>query len=295
MRVAITGSSGLIGSRLKQALIDRGDTPVPVVRRSAAEGEIHWDPDAGSIDTAAFEGIDAVVHLAGEGVAAKRWTDEQKQEILTSRTEGTALLAEALAALDAKPAVFVSGSAIGIYGDRGAETLTEDSARGTGFLSDVVVAWEAAAQPAVDAGIRTAFIRTGIVLTPDGGALAEQLPFFKLGIGGRIGDGKAWWPWISIDDEIRAILFLIDNEAVSGPVNLTAPNPVTNAEFASALGKALGRPTFIPTPTFAVSLRLGKELADSILASTRVLPTVLQEHGFEFVHPTIEPALEAIL
>ena len=194
-----------------------------------------------------------MVHLAGEGIGEAKWSPEQKKKILESRTLSTALLADTLAGLQSKPDVFVSGSAMGIYGDRGDTKLTEQAERGQGFLTDVVVAWEQAAQPAIDAGIRTAMIRTGVVLSRKGGALKEQLPFFKMGIGGKIGDGSQYWSWVSIDDQVGAILHIIDG-GLSGPVNVVAPNPVTNAEFTSALGKALGRPTFLPTPKFAVDL-----------------------------------------
>ncbi len=295
MRVAITGSSGLIGTALRKALAERGDDVVRVVRSNAGAGDALWDIDAGTIDSDALAGVDAVVHLAGAGIGDSRWSDEHKKAVMDSRKIGTALIAEAIAGLETKPSVFVSGSAIGIYGDRGSEQLREDADAGTGFLAEVVEAWEAAAQPAVDAGIRTAFIRTGIVLSSEGGALKEQLPFFKLGVGGKIGDGSQYWSWISITDQVNAILHIIDGD-LSGPVNLTAPNPSTNAEFTSALGKALGRPTFLPTPRFALDLRLGKEAVDEMLyASARVMPGALIDDGFSFAHPTIDEAFEAVL
>jgi len=295
MRVAITGSSGLIGTALREALQARGDEPVRIVRSNPKSNEILWDIDEGTIDAEGLEAIDAVVHLAGEGIGEAKWSPEQKKKILESRTLGTALLADTLAGLKTKPSVFVSGSAMGIYGDRGSEELREQSERGTGFLADVVAAWEAASQPAIDAGIRTAFIRTGVVLSKEGGALKEQLPFFKMGIGGKIGDGSQYWSWISITDQVNAILHIIDGD-LAGPVNLTAPNPSTNAEFTTALGKALGRPTFLPTPKFAVELRLGKEAAKGLLYdSARVLPAALLDSGFEFEHPTLDEALGALL
>lgn len=295
MKIAITGSSGLIGTALIDAIEQRGDTAIRIVRSKAGPADIAWDIAAGTIEANELEGVDAVVHLAGEGIAEKKWSDEQKARVLNSRVDGTTLIARTIANLDNPPKVFVSGSAMGFYGDRGDQNLTETDARGSGFLADVVVAWEAAASPAVDAGIRTAFIRTGVVLSPDGGALKEQLPFFKLGAGGKIGDGSQYWSWISITDQVNAILHIIDND-ISGPVNLTAPNPSTNAEFTKALGAALGRPTFLPTPTFAVNLRLGKETAKEMLFfSTRVIPTVLLESGFTFEHPTIDEAFEALL
>lgn len=295
MKIAITGSSGLIGSALIEAITERGDTPVRIVRSSAKPDDVLWDIAAGTIDAEKLEGVDAVVHLAGEGIGEAKWSPEQKKNILESRTLGTALLADTLASLTNKPAVLVSGSAMGFYGNRGDTKLTENDDRGSGFLPDVVVAWEAAAQPAIDAGIRTAMIRTGVVLSPKGGALKEQLPFFKMGVGGKIGDGKQYWSWISITDQVGAILHIIDG-TLAGPVNVVAPNPVTNAEFTKALGKALGRPTFLPTPKFAVDARLGKEAAEALLFwSTRVVPHALIDSGFQFTHPTIDEAFEALL
>ena len=295
MKVAITGSSGLIGTALIRALEARGDEVVRVVRSNARPTDCAWDIYAGTIDTEALAGVDGVVHLAGEGIGEKKWSDEQKAKVTESRTLGTALIAETIAGLEQPPSVFVSGSAIGFYGNRGDAKLTEGDARGSGFLSDVVTAWESAAQPAIDAGIRTAFIRTGVVLSTEGGALKEQLPFFKLGIGGKIGDGGQYWSWISITDQINAMLHVLDND-ISGPVNLTAPNPSTNADFTKSLGKALGRPTFLPTPKPAVQLRLGKQAAEEMLYfSTRVIPAVLLDSGFTFTHPTIDDAFAALL
>lgn len=295
MRIAITGSSGLIGSALIAAIEARGDAALRIVRGGASADDVVWDINAGTIEADKLEGVDAVVHLAGAGIGDKKWTDEYKAQVIESRALGTALIAETIAGLDTPPKVFVSGSAMGYYGDRGDSRLTERDTRGQGFLSDVVTAWEGAASPAIDAGIRTAFIRTGVVLSPEGGALEAQLPFFKLGIGGKIGDGTQYWSWISITDQVNAILHIIDSD-ISGPVNLTAPNPSTNSEFTTALGKALGRPTFLPTPKFAVDIRLGREAAKEMLFfSTRVIPEVLLDSGFTFQHPTIEEAFEAIL
>ncbi len=295
MKVAITGSSGLIGSALITALEARGDEVVRVVRSNARPTDCAWDIYAGTIDSEALAGVDGVVHLAGEGIGEKKWSDEQKKKVLESRTMGTALIAETITSLDPKPSVFVSGSAIGFYGNRGDTKVTERDERGSGFLSDVTTAWEEAAQPAIDAGIRTAMIRTGVVLSTAGGALKEQLPFFKMGIGGKIGNGQQYWSWISMTDQINAILHILDSD-ISGPVNLTAPNPSTNADFTKALGKALGRPTFLPTPKPAVQLRLGKEAAEEMLYfSTRVIPEVLLDSGFSFAHPTIDDAFAAVL
>ena len=295
MRVAITGSSGLIGSALKGALAGAGHTPIPVVRREPRPGEIGWDPAAGTIDAAGLEGIDAVVNLAGAGIGDERWTDERKRLILESRTDSTTLLASTLARLDDPPPVLLSASGMDYYGDRGDEVLTETSSPGTGFLPEVCQAWEAAARPAVDAGIRTAFLRTGIVQSPDGGALARTLLPFRLGIGGRLGSGDQWWSWISIDDEVGAILHLLDSE-VRGPVNLVAPNPVRNRHYTKALGRALHRPTVIPIPDFGPKLLLGAELADTLLnQSKRLVPEVLTASGYRFRHQTIEACFAAVL
>jgi uncharacterized protein (TIGR01777 family) len=297
MDIAVTGASGLIGTALTNALQADGHVVVPVVRRPVAAGEraVSWDPAKGQIDTEALNGVDAVVHLAGAGIGDKRWSDERKRVILESRTKGTALLAEALASLDDKPPVLVSGSAVGYYGDGGDTVLTEQSPPGNLFLSEVCVAWEAAVSPAVEAGIRVPIIRTGIVLSTDGGALAKTLPLFKLGLGGKMGSGRQWWSWISLADEVAAIRFLLHAD-VDGPVNLTAPNPVTNAQFTKALGQALGRPTVVPVPSFGPKLLLGSQLADELLFfGQRVEPSRLAEAGFAFAHPTIEKALTGML
>lgn len=297
MDVAVTGSTGMIGRALRRALAERGHAVVPVVRRPAAEGEraVRWDIDRMEIDAAALEGVDAVVHLAGEGIAESRWTDDQKRRILESRTHGTSLLAEALAGLERKPGVLVSASGIGIYGDRGDEELTEASGPGDDFLSDVCVRWEASTGMAAEAGIRVATIRTGIVLDADEGALAKQLLPFKLGVGGRLGSGRQWMSWITLADEVAAICHLLEHD-VSGPVNLVAPHPVRNGDFADTLGRVLKRPTLLPIPTFAPALLYGRELVDSLLlVSQRVRPTRLEESGFTFQHPELEPALRAVL
>lgn len=295
MDIVVTGSSGLVGSALVPALSEAGHSVRRLVRRApAAPDEVRWDPEGGTIDAAGLAGVDAAVHLAGEGIAEKRWTPEQKRRLVESRTEGTRLLAETLASLDPKPSVLLSGSAVGWYGDRGDEVLTEDSSRGTGFLADLVRDWESAARPAIDAGIRTVFLRTGVVLSPRGGAMGKTLPLFKLGLGGPVGDGKQWWSWISLDDEVQAIIHLLTAD-VSGPVNLTAPNPVRHREYARAQGRALHRPAFVPVPRFAPKLVLGSELADSLLGdSARILPTRLQASGYEFRHPDIDTAMRSM-
>lgn len=294
MKVAITGSNGFIGTALTAALTARGDDVVKIVRGTSAAGDISWDIAAGTIEADKLEGVDAVVHLAGEPIAGAKWTDEQKTRLLESRTKGTSLLVDALSGLENKPSVLLSGSAVGFYGDRGGEALDESSDRGAGFLADVVVAWEEAAAPAAAAGIRVCAVRTGIVLDPSGGALAEQLPFFKLGLGGRIGDGQQFLSWISLDDEIAAILYLLDNK-ISGPVNLTAPNPVTNGHFTKALGGALNRPTWFPIPRPALNFRLGSEAVEEMLySSAKIHPQTLTDAGFSFTHETIEEAFDAM-
>jgi uncharacterized protein len=295
MDIAVTGSSGLIGTALVEALEARGDRVVRMVRRRPGPSEIRWDPAAGRIDSTGLNGLDAVVHLAGAGIGDRRWTDEYKQSIRTSRVDGTRLLAEALAGLARPPKVLVSQSGIGYYGDRADEVLTESSSRGHGFLAEVVSAWEDAAEPARRAGIRVVHPRTAPVLTPRGGSLAKQLPLFRIGLGGRFGSGEQWWSWISLDDQVAATLHLLGS-GLEGPVNLSAPNPVQNREFARALGRALRRPAVLPVPAFGPKLVVGGELAESLLfGSQRVIPERLVADGFEFSHPSIEGALDALV
>lgn len=294
MDVAITGSSGLIGTALGTALEADGHRVRRLVRRPP-EGpdEVRWDPAAGTIDTAALAGVDAAVNLAGPGIGDKRWTDDRKRELRDARVHGTRLLAGALAEVGA--AVLVSGSAVGYYGDRGDEVLTEASAPGDDFLADLCVDWEAATAPASDAGIRVARIRTGIVLAPGGGALAKLLPLFKLGAGGRMGSGKQWWSWITIDDVVGGVRHLLDHD-VDGPVDLVAPGTVTNQELTEALGRVLHRPTLLPVPRFGPKLLIGGEAATTFLyASQRVLPEVLEQDGYEFAHTDVESGLRAVL
>jgi uncharacterized protein len=296
MRVAVTGSHGLIGTALVERLTADGHTVVRLVRNApSAPDEVRWDPNAGEIDGPALEGLDAAVHLAGEGVAEKRWSAAQKARILDSRVNGTTTLATALAALAAKPTVLVSGSAIGYYGERGDEVLTEESSRGTGFLSGVCEAWEGATAPAEAAGIRVVHIRTGVVLTERGGALKRQLPLFKLGVGGRLASGRQWMSWISLDDEVGAIVHAITTPSLSGGLNLTAPNPVTNRDFTKAMGRAVHRPTVLPVPKLGLNLILGSELTGDLLASARIIPAKLTESGYRHVHPTIDDALGAVV
>jgi uncharacterized protein len=295
MKIVISGASGLIGTQLVAKLSQGGHEVIRLVRRSPKSGEIQWNPKSGTLDAAALEGADAVIHLSGAGIGDKRWTTGYRKEILDSRTDTTALLAKTIASLSRKPSVFLSGSAIGIYGARNDEQLTEVSTHGTGFLAEVCEQWEAAAKPAVDAGVRTVYLRTGIVLSPKGGALKKLLPLFKLGVGGKFGNGKQWQSWISIDDEIGAIEYLLTAN-VSGAVNLTAPNPVTNAEFTKVLASILKRPAIVPVPTFAPKILLGGELADALLfTGQRVIPAALNASGYTFKHTSLESALRSLL
>ncbi len=296
MRVAITGSTGLIGSALTPHLESLGHEVIRIVRGQPSGTDIVWSPAEGRIDPHALDGIDAVVHLAGAGIGDKRWTDDYKRVLLESRTKGTTLIADAITSADNGPTVLLSGSAIGVYGARGDEVLTEGSAPGDGFLADICVQWERSTAAAEAAGVRVVHLRTGIVLSAEGGALKKQLPLFKFGLGGKMGSGDQWQSWISIDDEVAAIAHLLTADT-SGAVNLTAPEPVTNAKFTDTLGDVLHRPTFLPIPKFGPKLLLGGELADNLLFSgQRVLPTVLtNDEGFTFRHPDLAGALHALL
>lgn len=295
MRIVISGSSGLIGTALVARLRTEGHEVVRLVRRTPDAGDAQWDPTAGRLEPAALEGADAVINLAGAGIGDKRWTDDYKNELRESRLRTTDLLASTIARLERRPAVLLSGSAIGIYADRGDEVLDESSAPGAGFLADLCVAWEAATAPAEEAGVRVAHLRTGIVLAKHGGALKKQLPLFKLGLGGRFGSGKQWQSWISLDDEVGAILHLLSAD-VRGPVNLTAPSPVTAKEFTVTLARVLKRPAFLPIPSFGPKLLLGGELVENLLLTgQQVHPRVLQTSGYAFRHSSLEPALRAIL
>jgi uncharacterized protein len=295
VRVAVSGSHGLIGSALLTRLTDSGHDVVRLVRSAPAPGEIAWDPQAGRLEPAALADVGAIVNLAGTGIGDHRWTDDYKRQIVESRVRGTTLLSEAIAADDAGPRVLLSASAIDYYGARDDEVLDEASPSGTSFLAGVCRKWEAATAPAESAGARVVHFRTGIVLSRAGGALKKLLPLFKLGLGGRFGSGRQWMSWISIDDEVRAIEHLLTSE-VAGPVNLTAPSPVTNADFTKILGRVLDKPTVVPVPRFGPSLLVGREAAETLLyTGQRVVPRVLQADGFEFAHPDLEPALHAIL
>lgn len=296
MRVAITGSTGLIGSALTAHLQSLGHEVIRVVRSNPSGSDVSWSPAEGRIDPGALDGVDAVVHLAGAGIGDKRWTDDYKRELLESRTKGTTLISEAIASATDGPSVLLSGSAIGIYGARGDQELTEISAPGEGFLADICIQWEQATSAAEAAGVRVVHLRTGIVLSAKGGALKKQLPLFKFGLGGKMGSGDQWQSWISIDDEVAAITHLLTADT-RGAVNLTAPNPVTNAEFTDTLGDVLHRPTVLPIPKFGPKLLLGGELAENLLFSgQRVLPAVLNaDAGFTFQHPDLATALRALL
>jgi uncharacterized protein (TIGR01777 family) len=301
VRVAVTGSTGLIGTRLVADLRGSGHKVLRLVRPQSqtsgdgqVEGTVEWDPRAGTIDADALEGLDAVVHLAGVGIGDARWTTDRKAQILTSRTEGTALLARTIAALDAPPKVLLSGSAVGWYGDTGDRITDESGPAGHDFPARVCQAWERGTAPAEQAGVRVAHLRTGVVQATEGGALARQLPFFRVGLGGRSGSGRQYVSWVTLADEVRAIRFLLDHE-LEGPVNLVAPEPVTNGTYARTLGRVLRRPTTI-IPMIGPRTLFGRELADSLLlVSQRVVPAKLLDAGFDFEHPEIEGALRAVL
>jgi uncharacterized protein (TIGR01777 family) len=297
MIVVVSGSTGLVGTALVKSLEREGHLVRRLVRREVRDGEreIRWDPAAGTIDAGELEGIDGVVHLAGENLAAHRWNDKVKQEIRDSRLKGTRLLAESLAKLTNKPDVLVSASAIGYYGDRGDERVDEFSPPGSGFLADVCKEWEAAAGAARDAGIRVVNLRLGVVLSPHGGALAKMLLPFKLGAGGVIGSGRQVWSWIALDDLVSAIEFALQDGALAGPVNAVAPEAATNREFTKTLGRVLRRPTIFPMPAFAARLALGEMADEMLLAGVRVEPRILTQAGFVFRHPNLEPALRDLL
>ena len=295
MHVAVTGTSGLVGSELIPLLTTGGHDVTRLVRGEAGEGEVNWDSAAETFDASTLDGVDAVVHLAGENIAGGRWTAAMKQRIRDSRVEGTRVLCEGLAQMKSPPKVLVVASAIGFYGNRGDEVLDESSSAGEGFLSEVCEEWEAATQPAKDAGIRVVNLRIGVVLSPKGGALAKMLTPFKLGGGGVIGNGRQYWSWISIDDVAGAIHHALMTDSLSGPVNAVAPDPPTNREFTKTLGRVLRRPTILPMPAFAVKLALGEMANDLLLASTRVEPTKLIESGYKFRQPTLEKSLRHVL
>jgi uncharacterized protein (TIGR01777 family) len=297
MIIAVTGSTGMVGSALVAALEGQGHLVRRLVRQEVqdAEREIRWNPAAGEIDAAELNGVDAVVHLAGENIAGRRWNDDFKRRILNSRVQGTRRLAETLAGLEMKPSVMVSASAIGIYGSRGDEEVDELAPSGNGFLAEVCREWEAAAQPAHDADIRLVKLRIGPVLSPKGGALAKMLPPFKLGLGGVIGSGRQYFSWIALDDLVSAITFALETESLVGPVNAVAPGAVTNREFTKTLGCVLGRPTILPMPAFAARLAFGEMADEMLLGGVRVAPHELTAANFQFAFPALEPALRHLL
>jgi uncharacterized protein len=294
MRVVVTGASGLVGSALVKSLESDHHEVIRLVRRApGGPNEVRWDPN-GQPDAALVDGADAVVHLAAETISGW-WTENKKSRILNSRVRGTETISHAIARAERKPRVFLSASGVGYYGSRKDEVLTESSSSGTGFLADLARQWEAATQPAVRAGVRVVLLRISIVLSKHGGALPQMLPPFKMGLGGKVGNGKQYWPWITIADMVSAIRFALDNETLSGPVNICAPQQTTNRDFTKALGRVLRKPTFFPLPSVVVTLTLGEMGQEALLTSERVEPTKLRNAGFQFKHAEIEQALRAVL
>jgi uncharacterized protein len=296
-RVAITGASGLIGGALSAFLRRRGDEVLRLVRRAPqAPDEVRWDPARGLLEADDLRGVTAVVHLAGAGVGDRRWTPSYQQEILRSRVDGTQTMARALAELAERGQAvrFVSGAAVGYYGDRGDEVLTEQSEPGQGFLAEVVRAWEAAADPARQAGLSVVHSRTGLVFAPGGGAVARMLPLARVGVNGPLGSGRQWWPWISLPDTVRALAHLVDHPEVQGPVNVVGPAPLHQVAIARELGRQISRPAVLPAPAFGIRLVLGG-FADEVLTSKRAVPTALLESGFVHEHATVASALRWVL
>lgn len=300
MKILVSGSSGLVGSALLPVLRSAGHEVIRLVRRRSGssgpeDSTVEWNPETGELDGSRLEGIEAAVHLAGENIAARRWTAAQKARIRDSRVRGTALLSERLAELDQPPATLVAASAIGFYGDRGAELLNESSSSGNDFLSEVCRQWEAASLPAAEKGVRVVHLRLGIVMSPRGGALAKMLPPFKLGGGGKIGSGQQYMSWIALDDAVGAIGHALTDSSLSGPVNAVAPNPATNLEFTKTLGRVLSRPTLFPMPAFAARIAFGEMGEALLLGSTRVEPRRLADSGYSFQFPTLDGALRHVL
>ena len=296
LRIAITGATGFLGTALGRHLRAAGHRVVPITRSPTGVGPeaVPWNPERGELDPAALEGVDAVVHLAGENIA-QRWTDAAKREIKDSRVRGTKLIARVLAAMQRPPRVWLSGSAVGVYGDRGAELLDESSAPGNGFLADVVQAWEGATEAAHRGDVRVVHLRSGIVLDAHGGALSKMLPPFRIGVGGKIGSGEQMMSWIERSDWVRAVEKLLHAPLVKGPVNLVAPTPVSNAEFSAALGRVLGKPAALTVPEFAIRLALGEMGEEVLLAGQRVVPTRLLGAGYSFAYETVDAALRTAL
>lgn len=296
MKILVTGSHGLVGSCLVPALEDAGHTVTRLVRSDGTpkEKEINWDPLAGSIEQNKLGNPDGIVHLAGENIATGRWTAKKKALIYDSRVKGTRFLAKVLSCLDHKPKVFISASAVGFYGDRRNEVLNEESPSGSGFLAETCREWEAASESARNAGIRVVYLRFGVILSNKGGALAKMLPPFKLGLGGKIGNGKQYMSWVSISDVVGAVQHVLNNTDIKGPINIVAPQPVTNKEFTQILGKVLAKPTFFSMPGFAARLAFGEMARELLLASTRVEPALLKASGYTFQHPELENALRSL-
>jgi uncharacterized protein len=296
-RVLLSGASGMVGSALREALVGRGDSVVQLVRREpAGANELRWDPAAGTpAEAAGPEGFDAVIHLSGANLAARRWTTEYRREIAASRVESTGALATMLAGLERAPRTFLTASAIGIYGDRGDEVVDESSTPGAGFLAEMCRAWEDATAQAEKTGMRVTHIRFGVALAAHDGALAKMLPLFRLGLGGRLGSGRQWMSWIALGDLVAAVLFVLDSNGLAGAVNLTSPKPVTNEEFTRALARVLHRPAVLPAPAFALRLVLGPMADEALMKSTRVVPARLLDAGFRFEYPEIEGALRAVI
>lgn len=291
MKILIAGASGLIGQSLTQFFQNKGDSVVKL-SRSSGSGKIVWNPAEGKLDSLAVEGFDAIVNLAGENIASGRWSVSKKKAILESRVHSTDLLARTIAQLTHPPRVFVNASAIGFYGNRGEELMTESDQRGTGFLAEVCEKWESAAKPVQEKGVRLVFLRLGVVLAKNGGALSRMLLPFRMGLGGRLASGRQSMSWISIFELVRIVGFILENPTIAGAVNVVAPASVTNQEFTKALGKLLKRPTLFPVPAFALKLLLGEMAEELLLTSQRVQPTVLQKAGYHYLFPSLESALE---
>lgn len=292
--VAISGATGLVGTELSSLFREEGKSVLAISRREGAayDDTIRWDPSSGLTNPARLESVDAIVHLAGENIAGGRWNETLKRKIRNSRVEGTRNLVKSIAAVEKRPKVLVSASAIGFYGDRGAAELTESSESGTGFLSEVCQEWEAEADAAKALGLRVVKIRIGVVLSPKGGALAKMLLPFKMGLGGVVGSGNQYWSWIGLEDLTRAIAWCVNNDSVEGPVNAVSPTPMTNKDFTKGVGKALSRPTIFPLPGFMAKIVLGEMAESLLLSSTRVMPDALTKSGFEFSHPELVGCLK---
>jgi uncharacterized protein (TIGR01777 family) len=295
MKVVLTGASGLLGRALVSSLRDDGHAAVRLVRRPpAAPDEAQWDPHSGHVDPAALPGADAVINLAGPGLGDRPWTPARKRMLLDDRVSATRTIAEAMAAAEPPPRVLLSMSGTGFYGTPGDQVVTEAAPQGDGYVAQIAAAWEQATAPAADAGIRVVRMRTGVVLSANGGAFGRLLPIFRLGLGGRLGSGRQWWSWVALPDYVSAVRFLLDHGEVDGPVNVTAPVPITNADLTKAMGRVLHRPTFTIAPGFALKLPL-RDFAEDLLGGQRSVPQRLLDAGFDFEHPLFEPALRAVL